>query len=472
MSRSQAFQFLKPLARCCVLLGTLLPLGCGHKESAAPAARPEPEVQVTKPERRTITRRVGQPAFVNAYEQTAMYPKIAGYIQAWSVDIGDRIQKDQVLADLFVPELESQYQEKQAELARDEVLIEVAQQLVDVAQSRLQAAAADVERSKADVENYQSAVDRWESEVKRLTGMVAQGVIAKQILEESQKQLKSNLAMRDAALANVESIQADEASRRADLGKARADVDAARARTKVSEAVERRYAALVSYMKLTSPYDGVVVIRNANTGDFVQPASGDKSNDRDTMQRSAGRAEPIYVVARVDLVRIFVDVPEMYANYVREGTEAHVRLQALDDEEFPGKVARTSWSLNVQTRTLRAEIDLENPDARILPGMYAYAEVLITRSKVMTIPLAATMELGNQNCCFLLVDGKAIKTPIETGLNDGKSVEVFKKQVKDEWVEFDGQEQVVMGDLTEISGGQKVKVETKSGSESEPPSVK
>ena len=160
-------------------------------------------MRLSQPVRRTITRHVGQPAFVNAYEQTAMYPKIAGYIKAWNVDIGDRLEKDQVLADLFVPELESQYEEKQAELARDQVLIEVAQQLVDVAQSRLLAATADVERAKSDVDNYQSAVDRWESEVKRLTGMVAQGVIAKQILDESQKQLKSNLAMRDAALASV-----------------------------------------------------------------------------------------------------------------------------------------------------------------------------------------------------------------------------------------------------------------------------
>ena len=428
-------------------------------------------MRLTRPQRRTITRHVGQPAFVNAFEQTAMYPKIAGYIKVWNVDIGDRLEKDQVLADLFVPELESQYEEKQAELARDQVLIEVAQQLVEVAQSRFQASTADVERAKADVGNYQSAVDRWESEVKRLTGMVAQGVIAKQILDESQKQLKSNLASRDAALASVVSVQADEASRRADLGKARADVDAARARTKVSEAVERRYAALVSYMKLTSPYDGVVVIRNANTGDFVQPASGDKSTDRDTMRLSAGQSEPIYVVARVDLVRIFVDVPEMFADYVREGTEARVQLQALNDEEFRGTVARTSWSLNVQTRTLRAEIDLENAEAKILPGMYAFAEVLITRDKVMSVPLAATVELGNQNCCYLFASGKAVKTPIETGLNDGKWVEVFKKQVDGEWISFDGQEQVILGDLAEISGGQKVKVQATSVQDSAPESA-
>ena len=210
-------------------------------------------------------------------------------------------------------------------------------------------------------------------------------------------------------------------------------------------------------MKLTSPYDGVVVVRNANVGDFVQPASGDKSIDRDTIGHSAGTVQPLYVVARVDLVRVFVDIPEMFAGYVREGTQARVRIQALDDAEIRGTVSRTSWSLNVQTRTLRAEIDLPNPDAQILPGMYAYAEVLITRDKVMSVPLAATVELGNQNCCYLLENGKAVKTPIETGLNDGKWVEVFKKQVAGEWAAFDGQEQVILGDLAEISGGQKVK---------------
>ena len=450
-----------PIAHVCLWLFLTVPLlGCGTAEKPAPAARPRPRVHVTTPAARTLSRHIGQPAFVNAYEQTAMYPKIAGYIQAWNVDIGDRIHKDQVLAELFVPELQSQFQEKQAELERDRVLIEVAEQLVDVAQSRLVAAAADVERAKADVGKYESAVERWESEVKRLSKMVAEGVVARQILDESQKQLKSDLSARDAALSAVDSAAADEASRRADVGKARADVDAARARTKVAEAVERRYEALVSYLKLTSPYDGIVVVRNANTGDFVQPASGDKSVDRDTVHASTGHGEPIYVVARVDKVRVFVDIPEMFAHYVHEGTQARVRLQALDDEELRAAVVRTSWSLNVQTRTLRAEVDLENPEARILPGMYAYAEVLIERKNALTVPLAATVELGNQKCCYLLRDGIAVKTPVETGLDDGEKVEVFKKMVKDRWVPFAGDEEVILGDLAEISDGQQVDVES------------
>ncbi len=462
--------------RCLGLAGAVFFTGCGAAEKSAPAARIEPKVRLARPTLRTIARRVGQPAFINAYEQTAMYPKLAGYVQAWNVDIGDRIEKDQVLADLFVPELESQFQEKQAELERDKVLVEVAQQQVAVAESRVLAAIADVERAKADIGKYQSAVERWESEVERLTGMVAKGVLAKQILDESQKQLKSNLSERDAAKSAVDAAEADAASRQADLGKAKADVDAAGARTKVAEAVERRYEALVSYLKLTAPYDGIVVVRNVNTGDFVQPVGGDKSVDRETMQASTGRGEPIYVVARVDKVRVFVDVPEMFANYVRQGTEARVRLPALEDEEFRAAVTRTSWSLHVQTRTLRAEVDLENPQARILPGMYAYAEVLIERKQVESIPLAATVQLGNQNCCYLLVDGKAVKTPIETGLDDGRYVEVFKKLIQDRWQPFDGNEQVILGDLAEITDGQKVDVEkpdtTADDSADEKPSAK
>ncbi len=184
--------------------------GCGAHQTAAPAARTEPTVHLTRPERRTIERTVGQPAFVNAYEQTSIYPKISGYVKTWNVDIGDRIQKDLLLADLFVPELDAQFRQQKAEVARDEILIEVAKQQVEVAQKQLQVATADAERARADVGKYQSAVDRWESEVKRLGKMVEERVVSEQILDESQKQLKSNIAARDAAVAAATAAEATE----------------------------------------------------------------------------------------------------------------------------------------------------------------------------------------------------------------------------------------------------------------------
>ena len=451
-----------------VALLALTLAGCGEHQVAAPAAQTEPRVHLTHPERRTIERTVGQPAFVNAYEQTSIYPKISGYVKKWNVDIGDRIEKDALLADLFVPELDAQFQQQQAEVARDEILIEVARQLVEVAEKQLQVSAAEVERAKADVAKYQSMVDRWESEVKRLGKMVDERVVSAQVLDESQKQLKSDIAARNAAMAAVTAAEASEMSQRASLEKARVDVDAARANAKVALTVEQRYAALVSYTRLTAPYDGIVVIRNANTGDFVQPAVGDKSVERDSANRSAMGA-PIYVVARTDLVRIFVDVPEIDANHVSIGTEARVRIQALDDTEITGAVTRTSWSLNVQSRTLRAEIDLPNPESKLLPGMYAYAMVLIKRAGVMALPVAAIVEAGNQNYCYLLVDGKAMQTPIQTGISDGQWTEVARKKVGDEWIPLTGDEEVILGNLSEISDGQAVQVETSNPPSPNPP---
>jgi RND family efflux transporter MFP subunit len=442
------------------ILAAALTVGCGAREEAAPPPRTKPHVRIVRPERRTIERTVGQPAFINAFEQTSMYPKIAGYIKKWTVDIGDRITKDQVMAELFVPELDAEYEQKKAIVRQDEASIEAARQSVKVAQNTLNVATAQVKKAEADVGSYESAVERWESEVKRLTGLVGQQVVDKQVLDESQKQLKSNVSQRDAARASVAAAQADEMARRADLDKAVVDVDVAEAKANVSRAEEQRYAALVSYTRLTAPYDGVVVVRNANTGDFVQPAGGDRSVERGAADLSAGHGAPIYIVARTDIVRVFVDVPEIDANHVVDGTPGRVQIQALDDAEIKGNVTRTSWSLNVQTRTLRAEIDLPNPDARLLPGMYAYGMLDIKRSNVFAVPLAAVIASGNENCCFLLEDGRAVKTPVQAGINDGRWIEVSKQRVNGTWTSLTGDEQVVLGDLAALTDGEAVEVES------------
>jgi HlyD family secretion protein len=442
-----------------VLLAAIT-IGCEAHQEAAPPASTKPRVQVVTPEVRSIVRSVSQPAFVNAFEQTSIFPKVAGYIKQWTVDIGDRIKKDETLVELFVPELDAELAQKKAQSAEQQVLIKVSEEMVKVAENRLKVAEAQITKAKADVGQYQSAVDRWESEVERLKGLVAQRVVDKQILSESEKQLKSNIAARDAADASVLATQALEAERRADLAKSRVDVDAASAKFQVTLADVQRYTALVSYTRLTAPYDGTVVVRNANTGDFVQPAGGDQSSSRESAAPGSGNRSPIYVVSRTDMVRVFVDIPEADANYVQQGTKAKVNLRAIEDADIEAEVTRTSWSLNVQTRTLRAEIDLPNPDAKLLPGMYANCSVTIDRPHVRTLPLTAILPMGNQSCCYLVVDGKAVRTPVQIGPSDGKFVEVAKKFVHDQWSNFQGDEQVIMGDFSEIRDGGAVEVVT------------
>jgi hypothetical protein len=96
--------------------------------------------------------------------------------------------------------------------------------------------------------------------------------------------------------------------------------------------------------------------------------------------------------------------------------------------------------------------------------MYACGRVVLQRRGVRALPLRAVTEIGNQNCCYLYQDGKAVQTPVQRGIDDGKWVEVAKKRVKGEWVPFTGKELVIVGDLSEISHGEPVRVdEERSG---------
>lgn len=92
--------------------------------------------------------------------------------------------------------------------------------------------------------------------------------------------------------------------------------------------------------------------------------------------------------------------------------------------------------------------------------MYAYARVRIEHVNVRAVPLTAVVELGNQNCCYLYEKGKALQTPVQTGIDDGRWVEVVKKRVDSRWLPFTGDEEVIVGDLSELSNNEPVQVES------------
>ena len=125
-----------------------------------------------------------------------------------------------------------------------------------------------------------------------------------------------------------------------------------------------------------APYDGVVTVRNANTGDYVESVAGDKTNPGHP---------PLFVVARTDLVRVFIDVPEEFdamSTWARRGPFVPSPWTAWRS----AVVARTSWSLNEMTRSLRTEFDLPVRGHGIRPGMYAYAYVVIEHPHVLVVP--------------------------------------------------------------------------------------
>jgi multidrug efflux pump subunit AcrA (membrane-fusion protein) len=450
------------------LLAALVTAGCGGEAKINfTSVTDPPTVQVITPPLRKIVRVVGQPSFIVAYERTSIYPKMTAYIEKWIVDIGDRVKKGEVLCTLFVPELVEDYGTKKATVKLEQERIDLAQKAVEVADADVKAAAARLDEAKSILAKFQAEVDRWVTQVDRLRREVERNVVAPQILVESENQLKSSTAARDAARATIQTAEADLLSKQAAAAKARVAVDVASADLAVAESEERRLKAWVGYLTLTAPFDGVISARNANTFDFVLPATGDPTAMMNAPYISPDRAAPIYVVDRLDVVRIFVDVPEGDANYVQPGTKASVLARAYRDTELPGTVTRTSWALNVKSRTLRAEIDLPNPNSQLLPGMYAYGKVLIERPGVRALPLNALVQSGTQSFYWEYERGHAVRMELETGVSDGTWIEVTNRRPappedaatgERPWTPVDGTEQVILGDLSILTEGAVVRV--------------
>jgi RND family efflux transporter MFP subunit len=438
--------------------------GCGQTSSALPSESApvggDPasiSVAVVKPVRTTLRRFVRQPGQIQAFEETPIFSKLAGYVLKWRVDIGDRVKKGEVLAELWVPEMEVEVKQKSALIQQAEAGIKQAKETAAAAEASLKSAEARVKEAESSRLRARAEYLRMKGQYERLERVGSSGVIDKESVEETRYGFERAKAGLEEVEAKISSAQADRDESAAKLGKAKADVIVATAHLEVAKANLDQARALLDYAKLTSPYDGVITRRNVNTGDFVQPATGT-------------RTEPLYIVERRDPVRVFVDVPEADAPWVNKGAKAHVLVQVLSGQAFPGEVARTSYALDRTARTLVAEIDLPNPKDQLRPGMYASATITAEHPDAVTLPASAVVTEGDvtqgyRSHCLLVVDGKVRRTPVEIGARGTDSVEVLRKQVGSQrpgeqavWESLTGQETVVEGNLSALHEGQAVTV--------------
>jgi len=418
-----------------------------------------------KPARHAVRRLVEQPGYVEAYEQTPVYAKIAGYVRQVHVDIGDRvdgpvydpkdptrkIKEGRRLADLWVPEMVVEVNQKKAlaERAREE--IKQAEEMVNVVTAAWRSAQALVKEAEAGRTRAQAEYDRWRVELQRSEELVQRKLLDEQTRDVARYQFDAARASREEVEARVQSARVTVLEREAQVRKAQADVRVAQARHQAAEADVQYVTALLAYSQVEAPFTGVVTRRNVNTMDFLQPAAA-----------SGSKGEPLFVVARVDKVRVFVEVPETDAVLVTTDARARLRFRALPGAEFTGSVARSTWSLDPKSRTLRAEIDVNNAEKKLRPGMYATATITIEHAHAWTLPLPAVVTTGIQPYCFRVEQGKAVRTPVELGIRDGQRIEVLKKQVQDgagasRWEDFTGNESIVSGDPTALQDGEAVR---------------
>ena len=317
--------------------------------------------------------------------------------------------------------LKDELRQKQAALVQAQAEIELAAAAARAAEAAVATAQANQSAAEAGEIRAEADVTRWQSQYARISQLVAGGSLDRKLQDETRDSLKAAEASRGEVRAKVAAAKATLAQSQADLAKAKANEQVARARRGNAEADLARQQALLQYTRIRAPYAGVVTERNVNRGDFVQPAS-------------TTAAKPLLAVARTDIVRIFVEVPEMDSPSVEAGRAGYVSVQALPDRIVEGKVTRTSWILG-PNRTLRTELDLPNPNGLLRPGMYATAHIVLQeRPDVWVLPLSAIVREGKQAFCWVVKDGQAVRTPITLGLQVGSDAEVTSGLKGDELV--------------------------------------
>ena len=170
--------------------------------------------------------------------------------------------------------------------------------------------------------------------------------------------------------------------------------------------------ALLGYTEIKAPFKGVVTRRNVHPGHFVQPELASGSN-------------PLFSVARTDLLRVIAYVPEADAPFVAVGTRAQIRVPALGNKAFPEPVQRTSVALDSASRTLRVEMDLKNNEQTWRPGLYAYVDLAVERPDALIVPASAVFVEAGQSTCAAVKDGKVERKTVEVGIRNGGDVQII-----------------------------------------------
>ena len=244
-------------------------------------------------------------------------PRISDMSPKVQADIGDHVSKNQLLAVIDDPELRQQ-----------------------------------LERAHAAVQQNRAAL---EVSKRRLVGLQAD-LVLQQVTLRRKEQLSSRKA---ASQQHLDEQRGKEGVSRANVEAGEADINLAEANLEAATADQRRLEALLQYTKIVAPYDGVITHRTINPGDLVQTGTANRP------------MAPLFTCQEIDKVRVFADVPETNAAAIRPGWMAEVRLFGPDGQTVRGSVTRVSAALDPTTRTMRIEIDLPNPDEKLLPGMYA-----------------------------------------------------------------------------------------------------
>jgi RND family efflux transporter MFP subunit len=369
------------------------------KDPGEPGVSPAAvSVGVVKVARKDVGRTLTVSSELVPFQEIDVFAKESGFVKDLNVDYGSRVQKDQVLATLEIPELQLQVKEDDA---------------------AVQNAAAQIPHAQEELNRVQAQQKVLQLQYDRLNGVsqAKPGLVAQQEVDDSQGKALASAAQVEAAKSNLQSAESVLAA---------------------AEAKREHDQALFDYSKITAPFAGVITQRFANLGTLMQAGTS-----------SSTQAQPLVRLSQDDLYRLVIPVPESYVKFIHLGDPVSVNVPSLN-RTFPGKVARFSVDVREDTRTMHTEVDVPNPSRILLPGLYAEATIALEKKDgAIAVPLQAVDQDDNTTTVDVVdSSGKIERRQIVLGIQTATDAEVLSGLQEGELV--------VVSDRSGLKAGQTV----------------
>ena len=306
-------------------------------------ALPRP-VSIVEAQPGAATEEFTLPGNTQPIQDAPIYARVDGYLHKRYVNIGDVVHTGQVLADIETPELDQQVQAAASSAEQAAANLDNSRQSYTRAQADQKTAAANVQKAKTDLQFFSRELARYKQ-------LVTQGAV-------SQEDTDSRLQAYNSGAATLDAMVSAERASQANINSARAAVHVAQAAMNAAQAQHDQYAAMRSFRKVTALFDGIVTKRNVDAGALITSGSGSNNS-------------LLFEIAKTDVLRVFVYVPEQYVSFIAVGEHAKLGFQEYPGSEFDGLVSNVSGGIDPASKTLQVEIHVPNANHKLLPGMYA-----------------------------------------------------------------------------------------------------
>jgi RND family efflux transporter MFP subunit len=224
-----------------------------------------------------------------------------------------------------------------------------------------------------------------------------------------------------------------------DVDNAVGTYNANKAVVEADQAAVEQYTALVSFEKIYAPFDGVITARNTDIGDLINSGS------------AGGVKTDLFHISQPGTLRVYVNVPEEYSRGVKGGMAADLSLAEFPGRRFRGKLVRTADAINMTTRTLLIEIDVDNPAGTLLTGSYAEVHLQVpTQTSTFLLPVNTLLFRSEGLRVGIVRDGKVVLTAVTPGHDFGNQIEIVSGLRADDQVIINPPDSIVSGQGVQI----------------------